>query len=109
LIGPANLLDLHPTLELHLTKSVTLSADWDVFWRYSTDDGIYGSGGNVLRGTDGSSRFIGHQPSIGIEWQIERHATFNAAYSHFFSGDYIKNSGPNLDVDFVGVWTQYRF
>jgi alginate export protein len=109
LIGPANLFDLHPTLEFHLTKSVTLTADWDIFWRYSTDDGIYGSGGNVLRGTDGSSRFIGHQPSIGIEWQIERHATFNAAYSHFFSGDYIKKSGPDLDVDFVGVWTQYRF
>lgn len=109
LIGPANLFDIHPMLDLHLKENVTLSADWDVFWRYSTNDGIYGSGGNVLRGADGDSRFIGHQPSIGLAWDIDRHTTFNVAYSHFFSGDYIKSSGPGPDVDFVMVGIQYRF
>ncbi|MGH8650992.1 MAG: alginate export family protein [Gammaproteobacteria bacterium] len=109
LIGPANLFDVHPRLDLHATKSVTITVDWDMFWRYSTNDGIYGSGGNVLRGADGSARFIGHQPSVGLEWQIERHTTFNGVYSHFFAGDYIKKSGPELDVDFVGTWIQYKF
>lgn len=109
LIGPANLLDVHPSLELHLTKSVTISADWDFFWRYSTDDGLYDNGGNVIRGADGSARFIGHQPSIGMEWQIERHTTFSVVYSHFFAGNFIEESGPSADVDFVGAWVQYRF
>src|SRR5207249_3818893 len=39
LIGPANLLDVHPTLDVHLTSHVKVSADWDFFWRYSTGDG----------------------------------------------------------------------
>jgi hypothetical protein len=88
---------------------VALSADWDFFWRYSTHDGIYDAGGNVLRRADGDARFIGHQPGVGISWQIERHTSFNAVYSHFFAGDYIKESGPGADVDFVAVWLQYRF
>lgn len=108
-IGPANLFDLHPAVELHVADGVTVSCDWDFFWRYSTDDGIYGSGGNVLRGADGDSRFIGHQPAIGAEWEIDRHATLNAVYSHFFAGPYIEHSGPGPDVDFVGVWIRYRF
>ena len=78
LIGPANLFDVHPSLELHLTKHVTMTADWDFFWRYSTDDGLYDNGGNVIRAADGDARFIGHQPSIGIEWQIKRHTSESA-------------------------------
>ncbi len=109
LVRAANIFDLRPSLDLHLTKHVTLSAHWDFFWRYSTDDGIYDAGGNVLRPADGDARFIGHQPGIGIAWQIDRHTSFNVVYSHFFAGDFIKASGPGADVDFVAVWLQYRF
>src|SRR5207245_481706 len=41
LIGPANFFDLHPLIDFHLTKSVTLTTDWDFFWRQNTHDGIY--------------------------------------------------------------------
>jgi hypothetical protein len=109
LIGAANIFDLHPSLDLHLTTKLTLSADWDFFWRYSTEDGIYDAGGSVLRPADGDARFIGHQPGVGVAWQIDRHTSFNVTYSHFFAGDYIKSSGPGADVDFVAVWLQYRF
>ena len=64
----ANLFDIHPSLDLHLTRNVKLSADWDFFWRYSADDGLYDNGGNILRGTDGSARFVGHKPSVQLEW-----------------------------------------
>ena len=53
--------------------------------------------------------YIGHQPGIGVAWQIERHTSFNVTYSHFFAGDFVKESGPGADVDFVAVWLQYRF
>src|SRR5258708_88103 len=33
LIGPANFFDLHPGLDLQVTKSVTVTVDWDFFWR----------------------------------------------------------------------------
>lgn len=109
LIGPANLLDVHPTLDLQLSETVTLSADWDIFWRYSVDDGLYDNGGNVLRPAGGDERFIGHQASVGLSWDVDAHAEVHAAYSHFFAGDYLRDSGPGADVDFVGVWLIYRF
>jgi hypothetical protein len=109
LIGPENLIDVHPSLDLHVSKSVTLSVDWDIFWRYSTGDGIYDNGGNVLRGADGGARFIGSQVSIGIEWEAGRHTTVDFVYSHFFAGDYLRESGPGADVDFVAAWVLYRF
>jgi hypothetical protein len=111
LIGPANLFDLHPTLDLRPTDDLKLSADWDFLWRYSRGDGLYDNSGNVIRGPGGDGRFIGHQVSIGIEWRMGggRHTTFNATFSHFFTGEYLRTSGPAADVDFVGVWVTYRF
>jgi hypothetical protein len=109
LIGPANLFDVHPTLDLRLTEALTVTADWDFFWRYSTDDGLYDNGGNMMRGPDGRARFVGHQPSVGAKWQIGRHTTVNVVYSHFFTGDFIDESGPSADIDFVGASVLYRF
>src|SRR5262249_51221338 len=109
LIGPANLIDVHPSLDLKLTDNLSLSADWDFFWRYSTGDGLYDNSGNVIRGPGGNERFIGHQLSVGLEQTLGRHTTINAAYSHFFTGDYLRSSGPAADVDFVAVWLTYRF
>jgi hypothetical protein len=67
------------------------------------------TGGHILRPADGDARYIGNQPGVGLAWQIDRHTSFTAVYSHFFAGDYIHESGPGADVDFVAVWLQYRF
>ncbi len=109
LIGPANLMDVHPTLELAVSEGVTVSLDWDVFWRFSTDDGLYDNGGNVIRPAGGDERFIGHQAQAGVEWSLDAHASVHAVYSHFFAGPYLRESGPGADVDFVAVWVTYRF
>ena len=39
--GPQNIIDLHPTLDLTLTEKLTVSADWNFFWRESLGDGVY--------------------------------------------------------------------
>lgn len=109
LVWPANLLDVDPGFELQLVKAVALYADWDFFWRYSTDDGLYGSGGSLARPADGGARFIGHQASVGLEWRPERHVTVDVSYAHFFSGEYIRESGPDADVEFAAAWLIYRF
>ena len=47
--------------------------------------------------------------TIGLEWEIERHTALNAVYAPFFTGDYIKQTGPESDIDFVRTWIQYKF
>jgi hypothetical protein len=66
-------------------------------------------GDSPWRPATGNARFIGHQPGVGISWEIDRHAPLTAGYSHFFAGDFIKESGPGADVDFAFIALQYRF
>ena len=40
-IGPSNLIDIHPSISFELSKSIEWVIDYDMFWRYSTKDGIY--------------------------------------------------------------------
>lgn len=110
IVGPANLIDLHPMAELHLSERVKVTGEWDIFWRFSTHDGLYDNGGNVLRRPGGSdATYVGNQPGVGMEWELGRHASLNASYSHFFAGDFVRQSGPGRDIDFLAVWLVYRF
>lgn len=110
LIGPANLIDLHPALDLRLRPNVTLTADCDFFWRESRNDGLYGNAINLIRSGRGSdARYVGHMPSLTAVWQIDRHLSFTASYSHFFAGPFLRESGPGRDVDFFTCWGTYRF
>jgi hypothetical protein len=37
---------------------------------------------------------------------IDRHLTLTANYTHFFVGDFIRDSGPCKDIDYVAAWVQ---
>ena len=90
LIGPANLIDVHPSLDLHPTAHLIVSADWDVFWRESLHDGLYGNAVNLLRsGQRSRARSIGSQASLQVEWQVERHTTLSPVYSHVVAGPFL--------------------
>jgi hypothetical protein len=74
LIGPANLIDLHPSLKIHVAKHLELIADWDFFWRESLNDGLYSVPYVLLRESSGSrAAYIGVQLSLEAEWQMSRH------------------------------------
>jgi hypothetical protein len=110
LIGPANLIDVHPSLELHPMPQVTVSADWDVFWRQSLQDGVYGNAVNLLRsGQQSRARLIGSQVSVQAEWQVEHHTTLTVVYSHFLAGPFLRETGPGRDVDYASAWVTYKF
>jgi outer membrane receptor protein involved in Fe transport len=78
------MIDLHPVLDLHPTDTVTLTVDWDFFWRESTADGVYRLSGSLLKpaGTD-NARFVGHSPSLTAVWNPTRHISVLASYVHF--------------------------
>ena len=110
LIGPANHIDLHPSVELHPARSVTLTTDADFFWRESRRDGVYNSGLNVARsGVIGGSRYVGAQTAAQIEWRLQRHFTWTANYTHFFTDAFLKENPPARDVNYVSTWLTFRF
>ncbi len=110
LLGPYNLMDLHPSIEFHLTRTVTLTPEADFFWRQSTRDGIYGIPGNLIQsGRNSTARYIGSHTSAQIEWRVDRHLSFTAMYLHFFPGEFLKQAPPGRNVNFVASWISYKF
>jgi hypothetical protein len=110
LIGPANHIDVHPQIDLALTRKIALTLDWSCFWRENTHDGIYGPAVNLIQsGQSSDARYVGNQIEAMLEWKFDRHVTFVADYAHFFAGDFLKQATPGKDVDYCSVWASYRF
>jgi hypothetical protein len=110
LIGPANHVDIHPQLDLLLRHNLTMTLNWDCFWRESTQDGIYGPGVNLVQsGQTSDARYVGNQVEMMLEWRLNRHFTLTADYAHFFAGTFLKQTTPGQDVDYASAWVTLRF
>lgn len=110
ILGPRNFFDIHPFLTVQPHRDVTVTGDVSLFWRQRLEDGIYAVNGGVLREPNGSrARFVGTQLSVNVEWAITHHLKFTPIYSHFFPGQFIKESGPAKDIDFVELTVTFTF
>ncbi|TDR85234.1 alginate export family protein [Enterovirga rhinocerotis] len=110
LIGPSNLLNLHPAIGIDLGSGWSLSAAAVFYWRESLGDGIYGNPGNLLRSAGTSrARYIGTQAEAVLGWQPTRNLSVSAAYAVLEPGRFIVETGPSKTVHFVGTDMQLRF
>ncbi|MCU0434933.1 MAG: alginate export family protein [Bacteroidia bacterium] len=109
LIGPANLMDVHPSLSVSPTPALTFTADYDVFWRHRSGDGLYGP--NVAQITSASSPelFIGHQIGVAAEYAPSAFLTLTPELLWFDAGPYIKSVTPGKDVWFAALTAQFKF
>jgi len=100
----------HPVLDLTLSDTVTLTADWNFFWRESLGDGIYALSGALIRpaGT-GLARYVGSSPSLTMVWAASRHITVLTSYVHVFPGEFMLQSPPSQPVDYFTTWLTYKF
>ncbi len=110
LIGPVNLFDIHPSLTLELNESLFLNMDYDIFWRYSKNDGIYGP--NVLMiysGKNNPFKFIGNQLATDLVYTPNAFLYFRWEFTWFDAGEYLKAAGTGKDIIFTGVTAQLKF
>jgi hypothetical protein len=110
LIGPANLFDIHPSLTLDLSRRIVLNVDYDVFWRYSKNDGIYGPNVAVIySGKSSAHKYIGRQLSTDIAFNPNHFLYFRAEFTWFKAGDFLKDAGPGKDIVFTAFTAQLKF
>lgn len=109
-LGPQNFFNAHVFLTLRPTDTWALTADYDLFWRLSTDDAIYGPSGAVLRpsGT-GDERFVATAFSFNSEWSVNRKLSFTAIYAYLTPQAFIRDSEPAKPVRFLELTARYRF
>ncbi len=109
-IGPANLVDVHPSLKFKLLSRFNLNIDWDFFWRHRTGDGIYFPSGRLnIPGSDSSERFIGHQAGLQIGTAINRHCEIEASYFYFFAGPFLNDVSDGANFSQFGTSFSYKF
>ncbi|MEM1188363.1 MAG: alginate export family protein [Pseudomonadota bacterium] len=99
-LAPQNFVNVEPEITVHPSSAVSLSLDWNFFWRLEKNDGVYVRGLLPLPGTaavDGS--FVAHVPSLSVDVQLNRYLAVDVSYSHFFAGEVIDNADGD-DIDF---------
>ena len=106
LIRPSNIMNVHPTVQVHPRRSVLLTVGSDILWRYTTKDGIYGPGGNLELPAGGGPRYVATSADVSAQWEIGRHLVWILSYSHFFTGRYVR-AAKGGDVDYVGSWASF--
>ena len=110
LLGPRNFFNVHPFLTVRPRPDLSLTADVDFFWRLSRQDGVYDPAGNLLRdGTGSDARYVSTLVSATSEWQFNRHLLLTLVYTHVFPGEFVRETGPHEDIDFVEVTAKLLF
>lgn len=108
-IGPANLIDIHPYWKYKIGK-LSLELDYDVFWRYSNMDAIYGPPMNIVLEGESNSRFIAQQFGTIINYEFSPFAMIEFESNVILPEDYILDVRPGPETLFHMVFTgELRF
>lgn len=102
------------SFQAHPFKQLTLEADAHAFWLASTDDAWYRANGvtkvrPVNTAARNASSYVGSEIDLVATYKATKFLTLLAGYSHFFSGDYVKDTGPGDDADFGYVQVLFTF
>jgi hypothetical protein len=109
-IGPFNLIDLHPAVGMDFGSGWSLTLGGTFYWRANVHDELYELGGGLTRGDNGSrARYMGTQADAVLGWAVNRNLSFNVAYSGLTPGRYIEETGPAKVVHFFGTHLLFGF
>jgi hypothetical protein len=109
-IGRQNIISPSAGLTLTPIRDLTLGLQQYFFWRASDRDAIYNKSGAVLRpGTNTAARYVGAELDVLATYNFTRHLLGYAGYSHFFTGEFIRKTGPSRDSDFLYSALQFTF
>lgn len=109
-IGPRNIINVHPSIDVNLGHNVTLELSGAAFWRETAGDGIYDVPGQLIRAAGGSrARHIGNQAEVVASWQITPLLACSASLSLFTPGQFLRDTGAAKTIGMAGVETAFKF
>jgi hypothetical protein len=105
----ANIMDLHPSLELQVAENLTVGVGAVFQWRHRREDAIYLANLEEVEGSaGGSARYVGSQVVADVEWQVSPQLTLRTHYVHFERGGAVRQAG-GRDANFLLVSTAFKF
>ncbi|RZJ55860.1 MAG: hypothetical protein EOO44_01665 [Flavobacterium sp.] len=110
LIGPSNLIDIHPSIAFDLTEKLGFGIDYDIFWRANRNDGLYAPNMQLLySGKDTTERFIGTQLISNFDYTVNNFLTFSIEGAWFNAGAFLKEVGTGKDYFYSAITAQFKF
>jgi len=70
--------------------------------RVEIDTGAMSGDGNL-------ARFVGSQVDAQLDYRLGRHMLLSVDYEHFFPGEFLKQTPPNREVNFIAPQFTYNF
>ncbi|MCA9399999.1 MAG: alginate export family protein [Candidatus Omnitrophica bacterium] len=105
-----NLNNYHFQIKAYPTSQLTLQGDLHFIYLDQPEDNFYSAGRGIQRaGANSASSHAGNELDLLAEYKLNDYVSFLAGYSHFFAGDFLKDTGPSDDADFVYAQTVLEF
>lgn len=109
-IGPRNLVNVHPGIDIELRRGLTVELTGAVFWRQSTGDGVYDVPGQLVRGAGASlARHVGEQAELSAVWQVTPVLSFSGSLSVFHPGAFLRETGLAKPIHMAGAEAMLKF
>ncbi len=106
----------NPQISLQLTpmKNVTTELAYRAYWLASTNDVWYRANGltavrPLTPAAERANNFLGSELDFLVNWKVNKHLSFQAGYSHFFTGPYLADTGPSDAANFGYVMATVTF
>ena len=110
ILGPSNLYDIHPSIELEINDKMSVAADYDFFWRFSKNDGIYQPNTALIYSSENSmQRYVGSQLGASIDYDIQKWFSIKVEGTWFKAGSYLKDVSAGKNILFAATTLSYRF
>src|SRR4029077_18155000 len=93
------------------TKKTSMQLDYNAFWLSNTNDAWYRSNGSprICSITPSAPSYVDSEIDLTGTYQPFKFLAFQAGYSHFFTGGYVRASGPDGDANFGYVQALVNF
>ena len=106
--APTNAVDIHPSIAVQPTDTLTLEAGATAIWRVSDGDGIYGAAYSPLIAPTEGGSYVGTFLDVGATWSPTGRWQLGASYVHGVSGDLTEDAG-GRDFNFLSLTLGYTF
>ena len=95
--NPELSMTFYPTEKFRFTPQV------DLFWLDSVNDAWYNSSGTVVRKqtTGNRSLYVGSEASLRFYYDFSKNICWETGGAHFFSGAYVRDTGPANNTNWV--------
>jgi hypothetical protein len=110
LFGWQNMHDLNVKASIVPFKDLKVSTSLHTFWLFANEDNWYNAYKNVQRaGNKDARRFVGNELDVIFFYNFLKYYTLIGTYGHFFTGDFVEDTGHSNDADFFSMELRFEF